>query len=111
LKKIFQSQGEMNSKRLAIPLPQGRNVKRVNQTSIPDANNKIPNSASGFDSSLLPLTSKSSTGPTTTQSTTISRMSARLMMPMKTLDPTIMHGIPGSFFEGSCDVIENKIVT
>jgi len=98
-------------KRLANTPPVGNNEKRVDQNSTPEALSSL-GAVGGFDSSSLPIVSTGqSSGSTSTQTTTKSRVSSRLLMPNKSLDSKLIDGIPGQYYGGFRDVIEVEIVS
>jgi len=95
-------------KRLANSPPDDRNGKRIDQTSTPETQG----ATGGFDSSSLPLGNLAqSTASTSTNATAISKVSARLLMPKKTLDKNLLEGVPGHYFGARRDVIEVEIVS
>jgi len=100
-------------KRLASTPPKGSEKKRMDQNPTPEASGSLLGAVGGFDSSSLPLGRLGQpTASNSTQSTTVSRVSARLLMPKKTsLDKNIVDGIPGQFYGGKRDVIEVEVIS
>jgi len=99
-------------KRHANTPPKGNEEKKIDKNPTPEALQEPQGASGGFDSASLPLTtSRSSTKSTTSQSTTVSRVSARLRMPKdRDLDENILNGVKGVFYGGKRDVIEVAIL-